>query len=309
MADKKIYASGGSLSRFKSWILQYFPTKTEVETDLSSKSDTGHTHDGRYYTESEIDSMLAILDNWPSHNSIYRHENLLDSSHFGSIENLHNAVSAGNFKDIYVGDYLDTIDPSNTSKTVRMMVAGINIDNTEIFSLGNHLALIPELYLDATLQMNSSNTIEGGYYGSAMRQKMDEYGEIFNSNLGGHVPQRMRQISNTTSSTIASGHAPFWKGVSTNVIWNRYTPRCILLSEAQVFGCKNFSSSGFDSMSLNFQLPIFRIRPDIISIPGALFWLRDVGKNEGFCNISQFGDANTSNATEYFRVRPMILFN
>ena len=33
-------------------------TETEVNAKLSGKSDTGHTHDGRYYTENEIDSLF-----------------------------------------------------------------------------------------------------------------------------------------------------------------------------------------------------------------------------------------------------------
>ena len=34
-------------------------TESEINTKLSGKSDTSHTHDDRYYTESEIDSKLA----------------------------------------------------------------------------------------------------------------------------------------------------------------------------------------------------------------------------------------------------------
>jgi hypothetical protein len=31
----------------------------EVDTDLAGKSDTGHTHDDRYYTEAEVDSAVG----------------------------------------------------------------------------------------------------------------------------------------------------------------------------------------------------------------------------------------------------------
>lgn len=34
-------------------------TETEMDTKLSGKSDTDHTHDGRYYTETEIDTKLS----------------------------------------------------------------------------------------------------------------------------------------------------------------------------------------------------------------------------------------------------------
>lgn len=35
------------------------PTEKAVRTGLSEKSDTGHTHDDRYYTDDEIDTMLS----------------------------------------------------------------------------------------------------------------------------------------------------------------------------------------------------------------------------------------------------------
>jgi hypothetical protein len=37
---------------------RYF-TESEVTTLLADKSDNGHTHDGRYYTEAEVDTLLA----------------------------------------------------------------------------------------------------------------------------------------------------------------------------------------------------------------------------------------------------------
>lgn len=41
-------------------VAQY--SKTEVDTKLSGKSDTSHTHDDRYYTESEIDSKVTTIN-------------------------------------------------------------------------------------------------------------------------------------------------------------------------------------------------------------------------------------------------------
>lgn len=37
-------------------------SKAEVDTKLSGKSDTSHTHDGRYYTEDEIDTKVSALN-------------------------------------------------------------------------------------------------------------------------------------------------------------------------------------------------------------------------------------------------------
>src|SRR5574344_924106 len=34
-------------------------TESEIDTKLSSKSNTGHTHDDRYYTETEVNNLLS----------------------------------------------------------------------------------------------------------------------------------------------------------------------------------------------------------------------------------------------------------
>lgn len=43
---------------------RYF-TESEVTTLLSGKASTAHTHDDRYYTESEVDALLAAVSNVP----------------------------------------------------------------------------------------------------------------------------------------------------------------------------------------------------------------------------------------------------
>ena len=42
---------------------RYF-TETEVNTKLNGKSNTDHSHDGRYYTESEINTKITTLQNY-----------------------------------------------------------------------------------------------------------------------------------------------------------------------------------------------------------------------------------------------------
>ena len=44
---------------------------TEISTALASKSDTGHTHDDRYYTETEINNRLGGLTFWKGTQSAY----------------------------------------------------------------------------------------------------------------------------------------------------------------------------------------------------------------------------------------------
>ena len=46
------------LKEFAEGLLDIFSTKKELSTGLASKSNTNHTHDGRYYTETEVDGLL-----------------------------------------------------------------------------------------------------------------------------------------------------------------------------------------------------------------------------------------------------------
>lgn len=55
MPDKKPYLDSAGLTTVVNNIKSQFAKKA----DLSTKSDTGHTHDNRYYTETEIDNKLA----------------------------------------------------------------------------------------------------------------------------------------------------------------------------------------------------------------------------------------------------------
>lgn len=47
-------------------------TETEIDSQMSGKSDTGHTHDDRYYTEAEIDSQMSGKEDakWPDDNYV-----------------------------------------------------------------------------------------------------------------------------------------------------------------------------------------------------------------------------------------------
>ena len=110
------------------------PVKSQgIKTALDEKSDTGHTHDDRYYTKSEVDTALAEKSNTGhNHNDLYYTKtevgNLL-SFVDESVAEFHNANPRGKditaylideslwdringangyslFEDLYVGDYL-----------------------------------------------------------------------------------------------------------------------------------------------------------------------------------------------------------
>ena len=58
-ADKSHSHTKSDITDFEHTHDDRYYTESEIDTKLSGKSDTGHTHDNRYYTESEIDTKLS----------------------------------------------------------------------------------------------------------------------------------------------------------------------------------------------------------------------------------------------------------
>ena len=92
-------------------------TESEINTKLSGKSDTSHTHDDRYYTESEIDSKVNTInssigtkaDKTHTHDDRYYTESEIDSKLAGKQDSLTATGSAT--KGMY-------IDSSGTAKAM-----------------------------------------------------------------------------------------------------------------------------------------------------------------------------------------------
>lgn len=67
-----------------------------INSDLSNKSDTSHTHDDRYYTETEIDTKLSgKSDTSHNHNSSYYTKSEVDSKIGGLITSGTTDLTAG----------------------------------------------------------------------------------------------------------------------------------------------------------------------------------------------------------------------
>ena len=65
-------------------------TETEMDSKLGGKSDTGHTHDDRYYTETEVDNKLSgKSDTNHSHDSRYYTESEMDTKLNGKANSSH----------------------------------------------------------------------------------------------------------------------------------------------------------------------------------------------------------------------------
>jgi len=257
------------------------------------------------------------------HNGIYRGACLYDAVNysagvFTSISAIHNAVSTGDFSNIYIGDYiLIKITTSyKSNETVKMVVAGIDTylhkGDTELTS--HHLTLIPEEAFETTASMNGSHTTEGGYAGSAMHTTvLPIYATALNSALGGYMLTFRDLLSKTVNTSAASGAYSAWSGASSDWAW--YSINIRLLSEVQVYGTRVLSSSMFDVGAANVQLPYFLLRPDKLvahqgygSSSRCDWWLSAVSDSAGFCRVYTHGNANDTGAGNSLGVRPLILF-
>ena len=244
------------------------------------------------------------------HNNIYRGANLL-SGHFSSITDVITAISKGDFSDIYVGDYIPasyTVD--DTKQTANFRIAGINTLKARVSPWGTqspNVCIVPDNL--GTSNMNDTDTTVGGYVGSKMYTTI--LPKYYNALAGsascpfyGHILKTMERLTNAVDTNQSCRGYIGWKGAATGVD-NYSNQNLTLMSEIEVYGCTNWSSTGWDDESMCVQLPLFRLKPEIITLNGSLsFWLRSVAHSTTFCNSSTELNANGSNASLVYGVRP-----
>lgn len=270
-----------------------------------------------------------------AHNSIWRGEELLNINHFGQYENalesLAQAVSRGDFNDIYVGDTIRVTMDSNSidsnSQIVVWVVMGINIykTNGDTPLTKNHLVLVPKEAFRIGSSMNSTDTTgksENGfntsnlqaYAGSDMFNiTLPLYQTAIKNSLGGYVLTSQELLSNTMDATKISGGFSGWTGASSN--WGWYSSTISLLNEVEVFGTRIVSSSMYDVGRGCIQLPGFSLNPTFkmkkMHQGGnrCLWWLSAVADSTGFVVVGHNGSVCRRSASDPTGgVVPKILF-
>ena len=273
-----------------------------------------------------------------AHNSIWRGEELLSTSHFGQYENalesLARAVGRGDFNDIYVGDTItvtmDAVDGyESTSQTVVWVVMGINTyynNGTWSYSIitENHLVLVPKDALGPAA-MNSSNTTgvsnnednasgSQAYVGSDMFNiHLPAYKSAIKNSLGGYILEKYEYLTNRVDNTIVSGGFGGWTGASVACEWV-YSP-ITLLNEVEVYGARIASSSMFDVGNRCMQLPGFSLNP-ALKIKGLghggnseSWWLSAVADSTSFVAAGYDGCVLTIVASRPYGIVPRVLFS
>ena len=228
-----------------------------------------------------------------AHNGIFRGKNLGSSVTSAQWD----AIKAGTFDDLYIGDYWEI---NGVDWRIAAFDYYLHTGDTECTA--HHVVIVPDTDLYAA-NMNDTNTIEGGYVGSAMyKSNLAKAGTAIESAFGAaHILSHRNYLTNAVSNGAPSGGAWFDRK------WD-------LMTERNVYGNSVFAPAT-DGMKdpwktmHNYivdksQFPLFALRPDMQSTRHKWCWLRDIVSAAVFAFVSLGGNADCSGASTAFGVRP-----
>lgn len=246
-------------------------------------------------TEAKIAPLL--FNNAGAHNAIYRGKSLGSTVTTAQ----YNAIKAGTFEDLYIGDYW-TIGGVN----YRIAAFDYYLNSGDTSCTTHHAVIVPDTCLYNAQMHNTSsgqyesgaaNTTAGGYVGSDMYTKNLETAKTTIKNaFSGHVLKHRIYLTNAVANGRASAGA--WCDSEVD-----------LMCEQMVYGSGIFSPvSDGSNIPANYrveksQLPLFQHEPSRIC-NRATWWLRDVITASGFAIVGGSGDANYDSASYSHGVRP-----
>ena len=250
------------------------------------------------------DTYMGIKSGAGYHNSIFVDEDITSLYESGE---LYTRISNGTFDGLFVGMHFTA---QYDGKPVVFRIAGFDIylNNGDTALTRHHAVIVPDSAL-CNAQMNASNTTEGAYYGSKMRNETilgsGGVDEKLTATFGSHLLSFRELLSNTMDPNSVSGGYPGYKGASSNWAW--YDSKSDLMSEVEVYGSAICGSSFFDVGTAKAQLPLFALAPHLIN-PGRFYWwLRAVVSSTFFALVYGHGHVNRDNASGTYGVRPRFL--
>ena len=241
------------------------------------------------------DMFNFLTHNAPeAHNMVERGPVVLTDKY--SYDDLMAGVADNDFSDIFIGDIIERDTPAisvtNFAAKAKTQYAVIGINSlknhgdTPKLQNKPHLVMIP---LDGlgNAYMNATNITTGGYKDSYMNTTvMPAVVTALESAFGAnHVLQTREYITNTVTSTVASRAGLGWQGGSTAGEWS--DQKAILMTELEAYGATPFSSSAYDNIGLNEQLPGMKL--DRIMNRRFNRWLRSVCSSLSFCIVYAYG--------------------
>lgn len=227
-------------------------------------------------------------NNAGAHNSIYRGKSLGTSV---STEQ-YNAISAGTFEDLYIGDYW-TIN----GRIYRIAAFDYYLNTGDTACTTHHVTLVPDKIMYSAV-MNSTATTAGGYTGSDMYLNgLTNAKNTINSDFGAaHILKHKLYLDNTVKDGYPSARAWFDSTVE-------------LMSEQNVYGGKVYHGVMCGTNVPNLtdvdksQYPLFALDPTKINTRET-YWLRNVVSASNFARVYYHGIATIYSATNSLGVRP-----
>lgn len=237
---------------------------------------------------------IVVAPNAGAHNSIYRGKDITDLFYNGTLSK---QIAAGTFDDIFIGDYII----GKVSKK-KYLVADINYrlycGDTECTK--QHILMIPERIM-GTAKMNDTNITTGGYFGSKMYTNyLAPFKTVIQNDFtSNHILSHKELLTNAVGDGKSTG-------------WAWYDSTIELMNESMVYGHDVWGSSGYETGIDKSQLSLFRLDPSKIiarddNNARYWYWLRDVVSSSYFANVNTNGNANTTNASNAYGVRPAFL--
>ena len=246
-------------------------------------------------TEAKVAPLL--FNNAGAHNAIYRGKSLGSSVTTAQ----YNAIKAGTFDDLYIGDYW-TINGVNW----RIAAFDYYLNSGDTSCTTHHAVIVPDSCLynaqmhnttSGGYESGAANTTAGGYVGSDMYTKNLETAKTTIKNaFSGHVLKHRIYLTNAVANGRASAGA--WCDSEVD-----------LMCEQMVYGSGIFSPvSDGSNIPANYrveksQLPLFQHEPSRICNRNT-WWLRDVITASFFAFVGDDGNAGCGNASHSLGVRP-----
>ena len=217
-----------------------------------------------------------------------------------TIEQVMANIAAGNFDDIFIGDYF--IDSEN--KVYR--IAGLDIEwNKGDTPLTSHHAVIVTDFALTNMGWNSINTTAGGYQSSAVQAYCDGDGQAAIESVFGaaHVLTVSDLISSDINASVTSPGYSGWSGTASSWVWKYNKVR--LMSEVEVYGTRLFSG-GNDIGSACNQFPLFRLMPQLATGVSYTYWLSGIASSTYACVSGSAVYASSTSVAYGVRVRFLV---
>ena len=218
-----------------------------------------------------------------------------------TIEQVMANIAAGNFEDIYPGDYF--IDSNN--KVYR--IAGLDTEwNKGDTPLTSHHAVIVTDFALTNMGWNPNDTTAGGYQSSAVQAYCDGNGQAAIESVFGaaHVLTVRDYLSSGINASAPSPGYSDWQGVASGIEW--YSHKVRLMSEVEVYGARVWSG-GFDIGTANEQFPLFRLMPQLATGLGYDYWLSGICDAVQACYVISGGGTRSTLTSKTFGVRVRFL--